>query len=213
MSSNWFYFFNFRKASSNQRRRETHIKDLKKELERKKGEIFELETNLEETSTKKLFFEREIRRLEEKNKDLSQKVEDLKEDMEEADHQRAQEKKTLIKLRQKLKEEQEMVSKYEGQVFKLERQIEELKSHDRMLLKERDQYSDSKFNLESKVRSMENKMNDQKREYMEIVTEKEELEVLIEELREEKMTLIKKSSQQKMDPTFLRKVLHLAGSP
>ena len=36
-------------------------------------------------------------------------------------------------------------------------------------LMERDQYSDSKFALEGKIRQLETRLNDQRREYIEIV--------------------------------------------
>ena len=200
-----------RKANSNQKRKDDHVKELKHELEKKKHEIFLLESSLEDTNLKKLHFEREIRRLEEKNKDLTQKVLDLKEDMEEADVQRAQEKKTMVKLREQLKVEQESVSRFEGEVFKLQMDIDEMKSHDKILLKERDQYSDSKFALEGKIRQLETRLNDQRREYIEIVSIKEELEETIEQITEEKRILIRKSSENKVDFALIRKFLHLAG--
>jgi chromosome segregation ATPase len=200
-----------RKAINQEKRKNNHIKSLKLELEEKKKRIFDLENQLEDTSTKKLKFERDIRRMEEKNNNLTQKVADLKEDIEESELQRVNEKRTKNLIREQLVEQKALVRKLEGEIIVLEMKLDELKSHDQIVLKERDQYSDSKFHLEGKLKKMEISVNQHKKEYLEMLQQKEELELKITELTKELRVAKKGSDEGKMDWIFIRKLLHLAG--
>ena len=184
---------------------------MKEEIELLKKKIFNLESDLEDTSTKKLNFERDIRRLEEKNKDLNQKVEDLLEDIEESELLRANEKRSLNRMKINLEEQKKIVRKQEGEIIQLEMKLDEIKSHDKILLKERNDYSDSKFSLEGKLRTLEQKNNQNKKEYLEILQVKEDLEVKILELEETILKYKKTGSENQMDMVFLKKILLLAG--
>lgn len=194
-----------------EKRRNQHIRDLKHELEDAKKRIFGLESELEDTSRKKLIFERDIRRLEEKNKVLEQKVKDLLEDIEESELQRANEKRSKNRMREHLNEQKRLVRELEGEKIELEMKLDEIKSHDKILLKERDQYSESKFHLEGKLRSMEQQINQQKKEYLEIIQEKETLEFEIKNLKRKMEIMRQENAGNQTDWVFVRKTLHLAG--
>ena len=58
---------------------------------------------------------------------------------------------------------------------------------------------------------MEQKNNKSKKEYLEILQTKEEMELRIMEMEETISSLKKSGSKNQMDMVFLKKVMHLAG--
>ena len=114
-------------------------------------------------------------------------------------------------MKEQLDEQKKLTRRLEGENIEYEMKLDELKSHDKILLKERDQYSESKFHLEGKIRNMEQTVSQQKKEYLEIIQEKEELEFTIKKLQRKMEILRQESSENKTDWIFVRKALHLAG--
>ena len=150
--------------------------------------------------------------MEEKNRNLSQKVIDLKEDIDESELQRINEKKSKTQIKEKLNEQKALVRQLEGEIIELEMKLDELRSHDQIVLKERDQYSDSKFHLEGKLKQMEVTISQHKKEYLEMLQIREEMETEISELKRELLILKEKGNEGKMDWIFVKKLLHLAGN-